>query len=164
MSSYNTVSNKTTVWKALLKSFQQNGKHFSHAKNGSSETEYRYKSEFQRWKKHKSLKASYTFFCWVFLQAKWMIHKVQKTEHLVTSNLEEVGLFSWLVSVFLWQYSRRLVQTIVPDLHCAPFWISMSFPHHQLNVKYGTILQNCSEMQFRKCRNMEKMQKKAHDN
>lgn len=108
-------------------------------------------------------------FCLCFLFFTSQVDDTQNTENrtsedFVTSNLEEVGLFSWLVSVFLWQHTRRLFQTIVPDLHCAPFCVLLSFPHYQLHVKYGTILQNCSEMQFRKCRNMEKFQKKAHDN
>lgn len=167
MSSYNTVSNKTTVWKALLKSFQQNGKHFSHAKNGSPVTEYRYKSVFQRWKEHKSLKASYTFFSFFFSSffykpSGWYT-KYRKQNIRRFCNIKS-GRSGLVFSVPLWHYTRRLVQTIVPDLHWAPFCILLSFPHHQLNVKYGIILQNCSEMQSRKCRNMEKMQKKAHDN
>jgi len=115
----------------------------------------------ERTKKSEGKLYFFSFFFSLFFFTS-QVDDTQSTENktsedFVTSNLEEVGLFSWLVSVFLWHYTRRLVQTIVPDLHCAPFCILLSFPHHQLNVKYGIILQNCSEMQSRKCRNMEKM-------
>lgn len=156
-----TLSNQTTVWKALLKSFQQNGKHFSHAKNGSPVTEYRYKSEFQRWKKHKSLKASYTFFSFSFSFYKpsgWYTkYRRQNIRRFRNIESGRSGL------VFLVGFSVPLAVHKMPCSDYSP-WFALSFPHHQLNVKYGTILQNCSEMQFRKSRNMEKMQKKAHDN